>query len=79
MYPVNITDEDNTKLKYPFLQQEQYESVHRLADKPLILIRRSGIELTKQEIAAMAGINRKIAEREASENRKSTNSISAKE
>lgn len=78
MYPVDITDEENTKLKYPFLQKEQYESVHRLADKPLILIRKSETELTKSDIAAMAGINRKIAEHEALKKRKGTYSISAK-
>lgn len=61
--PVNIAEEDNAKLKYPFLHAEQYESVHKLTDSPLILIRRSEEKLTKTDIARMAEINRQIAAR----------------
>lgn len=60
-YPIDITDKENASLKYPFLPTEQYESVHRLPDGPLILIRRSEEKLTKEDIVHMVSINRQIA------------------
>lgn len=62
-YPIDISDEDNAKLKYPFLPASQYESVHHYPDGPTVLIRRSKEPLTKEAIAVMVEINQRIAGR----------------
>jgi hypothetical protein len=62
-YPINISEEENSKLKYPFLPNDRYESVHHLPDGPTILIRSSEEKLTKADIARMVEINCQIAAR----------------
>lgn len=62
-YPVDICDEENGKLKFPFLEKEQYKSINSSPDGPVILIRRSREKLTASDIKRMAEINRDIAAR----------------
>jgi hypothetical protein len=61
MYPADITSEENSKLKYPFLDKEEYESVFHLDGNSVILVKKSKCRLTESDIAAMVDINRKIA------------------
>jgi|WetSurMetagenome_2_1015567.scaffolds.fasta_scaffold2109396_1 hypothetical protein len=62
-YPVDISEEDNKKLKYPFLPKEQYTSIHHYPDGPTIMIRGSADKIPKENIARMVQINRDIAAR----------------
>lgn len=62
-YPAYITEEENSKLKYPFLPVGQYDEIHHLSDGPTILIRYSKENFSKSDIAHIVKINRNIAER----------------
>lgn len=62
-YPVNIHEEDNKKLKYPFLLENSYTSIVRSPEGPVILLRRSKEKLTKSDITKMIEINRGILSR----------------
>lgn len=62
-YPVDICDEENGKLKFPFLEKEQYKSINSSPDGQVILIRCSREKLTASDIKRMAEINRDIAAR----------------
>jgi hypothetical protein len=63
-YPIDISEEENTKLKYPFLPTNQYETVNHMPDGSTILIRRSEEKLTEAVIAHMIEINYQIAARQ---------------
>lgn len=62
-YPVNISEEDNSKLKYPFLAEDEYESIYNSPDGTIIIIRHSNERLTQSDIERMVEINRDIAVR----------------
>lgn len=60
-YPVDITDEENAKLKHPFLPTERYYSVHRYPDGPTIIIRNDPKNIPKACIDQAVRINQEIA------------------
>jgi hypothetical protein len=69
-YPIDISEEENAKLKYPFLPTNQYETVNHMPDGPTILIRLSEEKLTEAVIANMVEINCQIAARQMLEEQK---------
>jgi hypothetical protein len=62
-YPIDISEEDNAKLKYPFLPTKQYDSVHRLPDGPIIMFRGKPENIPKKCLEEAYRINQKIAAR----------------
>ncbi|HEX3026389.1 MAG TPA: hypothetical protein VHR42_04075 [Clostridia bacterium] len=66
-YPIEISEERNAKLKYPFLPTEQYDKVIHNPGGSTILIRYSDKRLTKEDVQRMIEINEKIAYRVAME------------
>lgn len=62
-YPLDISVEENAKLKYSFLKAVLYDSVQDIKDGPKILIRKSDEKLTRKQLRTMININRQIAAR----------------
>lgn len=62
-YPLNISDEENAELRYPFLKTADYILVKDFQGGQKILIRKSGERLTQKQIRTMIDINRQIAAR----------------
>jgi hypothetical protein len=60
-YPIEISEEDNAKLKYPFLPKEQYSSIHYFPDGPIVMIRGDVNRIPKECIAEAVRINEEIA------------------
>lgn len=60
-YPIDISDEENAKLKYPFLPTEQYDSIHRFPDGPIVMIRGKVENIPKSCIDQAIRINQEIA------------------
>ena len=63
-YPVEISEEDNAKMKHPFLPTEQYAEVCKDPSGATVLIRYSDRKITKAEIAHMVEINQQVYMRE---------------
>jgi hypothetical protein len=63
-YPVEISEEDNAKMKHPFLPTEQYDKVIKTPRGATVLIRYSDKKITKAEIAHMVEINQQVYTRE---------------
>lgn len=57
IYPAGLTEEQNAKLKYPFLPLDQYDEVCRCPHGTTLLIRLSEDKITKEDIARMVKIN----------------------
>lgn len=60
-YPVDITDEENARLKHPFLPTERYYSVHRYPNGPTIIICNDPKNISKARIDQAVRINQEIA------------------
>ena len=60
-YPADLTEEENAKLKHPFLPLDQYDEVYHSPTGATILILHSKNKITKAEIARMVEINQEIA------------------
>jgi len=61
-YPVDITDEENAKLKYPFLPIDQYTKIYKSGNATISI--RHTRPLTDCEIEHMVQINRQILARQ---------------
>ena len=62
-YPIDISEEENAKLKYPFLPAEEYESIYRSPEGTVIMLRKSDHPIPKDVIDRMVRINQEIARR----------------
>ncbi|MFT8888954.1 MAG: hypothetical protein ABF904_09075 [Ethanoligenens sp.] len=59
-YPIDISDEDNANLKYPFLPKEKYDYIKHYPDGPTIMIRGNIHNIPKYCIEELVKINRDI-------------------
>lgn len=62
-YPVDITDEENAKLKYPFKPTEEYDDVIHCPDGPTIMFTGKVENIPKKNLIEMVRINQKVAAR----------------
>lgn len=60
-YPIDITDEENAKLKHPFLPVEKYYSVSCYPDGSTIIVRNDPKKIPKACIDQAVKINQEIA------------------
>lgn len=59
-YPIDITDEENAKLKYPFRPTEEYDWINHIPGGPTVTITGKVENIPKSCIAQMIQINKEI-------------------